>query len=355
MDIVSLMDWLGEANTKALTGLLIGIIFGIAAQRSKFCLRASAVEFARGTIGPSTAVWLLTFATALFWTQFAIYFNYVDLNEARILAVPGSISGAVIGGLLFGIGMVMARGCSGRLLVLAATGNLRAVISGLVFALFAQMSLHGWLSPVRDYLAGLWITPDGRNVNLLEALGLPGGIGMLLGVTFAIYAIYIAYKNRVGFMVLFFGAGVGFAVALGWFATFTLASVSFEPTSIESLTFTGPSANTLLYFLDNTAIPSFAIGLVPGVFLGSFVTSQITRTYKCQGFEDAKSMRRYLSGAAMMGFGGMLAGGCAIGNGVTGTSVFSLTAWIALFFFWVGAKIAVVLMDRQTVQLATAA
>lgn len=354
MDIVSLMDWLGEPNTKALVGLTIGVVFGVAAQRSQFCLRASAVEFARGRIGPRTSVWLLTFATALFWTQFAIYFNYVDLSEARILAVPGSISGAIIGGLLFGIGMVMARGCSGRLLVLAATGNLRAMISGLVFAIFAQMSLHGWLSPLRDKLASLWITPAGRNVNLLDALGLPGGFGMLMGLGFALYAIYIAYKNRVGFSVLFFGAGVGFAVALGWFATYSMAAVSFEPTSVESLTFTGPSANTLMYFLTESAIPTFAIGLVPGVFLGSFATSQITHTYKCQGFEGASSMRRYLAGAALMGFGGMLAGGCAIGNGVTGTSVFSLTAWIALFCFWVGAKLADALLDNRTFRLATA-
>ena len=354
MDIVSLMDWLGEANTKALAGLVVGAVFGVAAQRSQFCLRASAVEFARGQIGPRTAVWLLTFATALFWTQFAIYFDYINLTEARILAVPGSISGAIIGGLMFGIGMVMARGCSGRLLVLAATGNLRAVISGLVFAVFAQMSLHGWLAPLRDNLASLWTTPGGRNINLLDALGLPSGFGMVLGILFTLFAIYIAFKNRVGFKVLFFGAGVGFAVALGWFATYSLAAVSFEPTSIESLTFTGPSANTLMYFLEKNPVPSFAIGLVPGVFLGSFVTAQITRTYKCQGFEGAKSMRRYLSGAALMGFGGMLAGGCAIGNGVTGTSVFSLTAWIALTFFFIGAKLADSVLDNRTFRLATA-
>ncbi len=353
MDLITVMDSLGEANTKALAGLLVGVVFGVAAQRSQFCLRASAVEFARGQIGPRTAVWLLTFATALFWTQFAIYFEYIDLSEARILAVPGSISGAILGGLIFGVGMVMARGCSGRLLVLAATGNLRAVISGLVFAVFAQMSLHGWLSPLRNSLAGLWTTPGGRNVNLLDALGAPGGFGMLMGIGFAIYAIYIAYKNRVGYSVLIFGAGVGFSVALGWFATYSIASVSFEPTSIESLTFTGPSANTLMYFLETSPVLTFAIGLVPGVFIGAFLAALFMRELKLQGFEGGASMRRYLSGAALMGFGGMLAGGCAIGNGVTGTSVFSLTAWTALFFFWVGAKLADSLLDNRTFRFAT--
>lgn len=354
MDVVSLMDSLGEANTKALAGLGVGMVFGIAAQRSQFCLRASAVEFSRGRIGPRTSVWLLTFATALFWTQFAIYFNFVDLSEARIMAVPGSLSGAIIGGVLFGIGMVMARGCSGRLLVLAATGNLRAVISGLVFAVFAQMSLHGWLSPLRNSLAGLWTTPGGRNVNLLDALGLPHGFGMLIGIAFALYALYVAFKNRVSLGMLFFGAGVGFSVALGWFATFTMASVSFDPTSIESLTFTGPSANTLMYFLKDNPALTFSIGLVPGVFAGAFLAALFTGELKMQGFEGAASMRRYLTGAALMGFGGMLAGGCAIGNGVTGTSVFALTSWIALFGFWVGAKLADTLLDNPTFRFSTA-
>ena len=78
----------------------------------------------------------------------------------------------IIGGLMFGAGMVLARGCSGRLLVLAATGNLRSVVSGLIFAVVAQMSLSGWLSPLRDRLAALWITSGGRNLNLEAAVGL---------------------------------------------------------------------------------------------------------------------------------------------------------------------------------------
>jgi len=136
-------------------------------------------------------------------------------------------------------------------------------------------------------------------------------------------------------------------VALGWFATYSLAQVSFDPTSIESITFTGPSANTLMYFLDYSRVLNFAIGLVPGVFIGAFLAAYFTHELKLQGFEGGASMRRYLSGAAMMGFGGMLAGGCAIGNGVTGTSAFAATAWVALTFFWVGAGLADRLIDHS--------
>ena len=48
MDLVSLVERIGEAPTAALFGLITGITFGVAAQRSRFCLRAATVEFARG-------------------------------------------------------------------------------------------------------------------------------------------------------------------------------------------------------------------------------------------------------------------------------------------------------------------
>jgi len=347
MDLIWLLETVGENTTMALAGLTVGVIFGVAAQRSRFCLRAAAVEFSRGHIGPKTAVWLLTFATALFWTQGAIFFDFLSLDEARMLAVPGSLSGAIIGGLIFGTGMVLARGCSGRLLVLAATGNLRAMISGLVFAVVAQMSLHGWLSPLRDWMAGLWITPNGANIQILTYIGLPEGSGAVLGLIFAIYALYVAYKNKVGKRILFMASGVGFAVAVGWLLTYNLAAVSFEPVQVESATFTGPSADTLMYFLSRDAVLDFDVGLVPGVFLGAFLAAFFGGELKLQGFESGASMRRYLTGAAMMGFGGMLAGGCAIGAGVTGGSAFALTAWIALTFFWIGAAITDRLLDYR--------
>ncbi|MFP4273652.1 MAG: YeeE/YedE thiosulfate transporter family protein, partial [Paracoccaceae bacterium] len=158
MDIVALVDRIGESPAAALFGLITGLIFGIAAQRSRFCLRAATVEFARGVLGDKVAVWLLTFSTALVWVQAASLSGLMRPEDARMMAVAGSWSGAIIGGLMFGAGMVLARGCSGRLLVLAATGNLRSVVSGLIFAVVAQMSLAGWLAPSRDRLAALWVT-----------------------------------------------------------------------------------------------------------------------------------------------------------------------------------------------------
>ncbi|MDJ0630099.1 MAG: YeeE/YedE family protein [Rhodobacter sp.] len=350
MDILTIVERIGEAPAAALFGLVTGVIFGVAAQRSRFCLRAAAVEFARGDLGPKVSIWLLCFSTALVWVQAAELAGLMHAEEARMMAVTGSWSGAILGGVLFGIGMVLARGCSGRLLVLAATGNLRSVISGLIFAVVAQMSLAGWLSPLRDRLAALWVTPGGRNVDLLDRL--PQSSGLVLGLAIAVVALGLARINRISPRQLIFGSGVGFAVAVGWVLTFGLAQVSFDPVQIESATFTGPSANTLMFVLDRNAVLEFDIGLVPGVFFGSFLAAMLTREFRFQGFQDADNMKRAMIGAALMGFGGMLAGGCAIGAGVTGGSIFVGTAWAALTAMWAGAIVTDYFVDQPAVRAA---
>ncbi|MBP0483796.1 YeeE/YedE family protein [Sagittula salina] len=336
MDIVPLIDRIGESPTAALFGLVTGVIFGVAAHRSRFCLRAAVVEFARGMMQDKVAVWLLTFSTAVVWVQGAQLLGLIDTAQARMMAVPGSWSGAIVGGLMFGAGMVLARGCSGRLLVLAATGNLRSVVSGLIFAVVAQMSLKGWLAPLRDRIAALWITSDGRNMNLLSALHLPREAGLVIGLVIALVALELSRRHRIGASRLIFASGVGFAAAVGYALTFTLAQSAFDPVQIESLTFTGPSANMLMFFLDRTAGLEFDIGLVPGVVLGSFLSALIAGDLKIQGFEGPTPLRNAMVGAALMGFGGMLAGGCAIGAGVSGGSILAGTAWLALFCMWVG-------------------
>ena len=347
MDLVALVDRLGEAPTAALFGVLTGVVFGVAAQRSRFCLRAAVVEFARGEMRDKVSVWLLTFSTALVWVQGAQLLGVFDASNARMMAVPGSWSGAIVGGLMFGAGMVLANGCSGRLLVMAATGNLRSVVSGLIFAVVAQMSLAGLLSPLRDRIAALWVTSGGRNMDLLAAAHLPRGAGLVIGLAIALVALELSRRNRIGVRRLVFASGVGFAVALGWVLTYALANVAFEPVQIESATFTGPSAHTLMFFLDRDAVLEFDVGLVPGVFLGAFLAAAWARELKMQGFDGPTPLRNAMIGAALMGFGGMLAGGCAIGAGVTGGSIFAGTAWLALFCMWIGGMTTDVLMGGR--------
>lgn len=358
MDFYSLVEavlnTLGDGETLVLSGLLAGIIFGVAAQRSRFCLRAAVVEFAGGRLGPRTAVWLLCFSTALVWTQAAALAGLVDLSTSRWLGQPSTLSGAVIGGLVFGVGMVLSRGCPGRLLVLGATGNLRAILSGLVFAVTAQVTLRGILAPARQEIAALSVT-SGPAPSLPALGGLPDWAGLALGCLFTAAALWIARANRVGLRVLVFGSGVGFAAALAWFLTYQLSLMTFEPTGVESLSFSGPSADMLMFVLLPDGGVDFDIGLVPGVFLGAFLAALAARELAWQGWEGARAMQRYLTGALLMGFGAMLAGGCSIGAGVSGASTLALTAWVALASMWLGGTLTDRLVDRRAAAAAARA
>ncbi len=149
MDLTFYIDWLGDRGLECIGGLAVGLMFGFFAQRSQFCLRAATVEFWRGAPGPKLAIWLLVFFTALAGTQLLFMSGLLDKASVRQLSATGSLSGAIVGGLMFGVGMVLARGCASRLLVLSATGNMRAFMSGLLLTIVAQASLSGVLSPLR--------------------------------------------------------------------------------------------------------------------------------------------------------------------------------------------------------------
>lgn len=339
VSLEAMVETYGETAVAAVGGLLIGIMFGAFAQRSRFCLRSAAIEFTRTTFESKLAVWLFVFAGAVVGTQLLIELGALKVSEARQLAGQASISGAILGGLMFGTGMILSRGCSSRLLVLSAQGNLRALLSGLVFAVTAQAALRGVLSPVRNSLATIWTAPA-SSLDILSLLGLGRGSGLLLGLVWLAAAIGFGIKSRMPLWGWVGGLGVGLAIALGWLFTYSLGLVAFNPVTVKSMNFSGPSADTLMLFLSPPGTPwSFDNGLIPGVFLGSFIAATLSRELKLEGFQGGEAMRRYLTGAVLMGFGAMLAGGCAVGS-VTGASVFALTSWLTLFSIWVGAGIA---------------
>jgi uncharacterized membrane protein YedE/YeeE len=104
-----------------------------------------------------------------------------------------------------------------------------------------------------------------------------------------------------------------------------------------------------MHVLQNPDGPwTFGLGLMPGVFLGSLVGALVGREWKLEGFGGAYTMPRYIVGAILMGFGSMLAGGCAVGAGMTGGAIFALTAWLSLVGMWVGGGLADRIFDRSS-------
>ena len=349
MDLSWLIENFNDAGSATIGGGVTGFLFGVAAQRSRFCLRSATIEFWHGSFGPKTAVWLLAFGAALLGVQLLFSADILDAASVRQLSTPGSLSGAVIGGLMFGSGMILARGCASRLLVLSATGNLRALITGLILTVVAQASLRGVLSPARLKLASLWLVgPETRN--LMDHL--PNNSGLAAGLAILALAAGMALRHKFSTPLIATSLMVGIAVTAGWWFTATLASQSFDIVAVQSVSFTGPTADTLMAVVNQPNLSlGFGLGLVPGVFAGSFVASLMADDFHIQTFNEQAPLPRYIAGACLMGFGSMLAGGCAVGAGMTGGAVLALTAWIALVCMWLGAGLTDLLIDRRPRQL----
>ncbi|MBE0412728.1 YeeE/YedE family protein [Yoonia sp.] len=335
-----IIETYGEGPVLVALGALVGVFFGATAQHSRFCLRAATVELAEGHFGPRLAIWLVAFSAGVVAVQTAIWAGWLDVSQSRQLAATGSMSGAIIGGLMFGVGMILARGCASRLLVLSATGNLRALVTGLVLTLVAQSALRGALSPAREAISNLWSVPGGAARDLLAQLGLTSGAMALIGGGVFVAALVFAAGRQVQASKIAAAAGVGLAVALGWLATYTVSINSFAVVAVSSITFTGPATDTLMGLINSPTLPLvFGVGLVPGVFVGAGGMALLTKEMKIQRFGPDNPMEVYLIGAALMGFGSMLAGGCAVGAGMSGGAIFALTAWVAVGAMWLGAMI----------------
>jgi uncharacterized membrane protein YedE/YeeE len=346
-----LLEIYGDPLVLSVGGLFIGSLFGFFAQRSRFCLRAAVVEFWHRKFGEKLSVWLLAFSSAVILVQIMVLSGFLDKGTARQISATGSLSGAMVGGVLFGLGMILTRGCASRLLVLSANGNLRALLSGLIFAVTAQASLAGALSPLRTEISSWWVIEGGPERDLLASLQLSPLAGLVFGFVWAAAALFFVWRSPTRSKWMWIGGiGTGAMVAAAWGFSQWIAKNSFEAVQIQGLTFSGPSAEWLMRVL---SYPSpeigFEFGMLPGVFLGSLVGALLGRDFKLEGFNDGYSMRRYIAGAILMGFGSMLAGGCAVGAGVTGGAIFALTAWVSLFGMWLGAGLADRLIDTAPV------
>lgn len=347
MNFASLLERLGEPTFLALGGVVIGLLFGFCAQRSQFCLRAAILETKSGPAGEKMSVWLLTFGAAILFVQLSVMLGAFNPKDARQFGNVNSLSGALIGGALFGIGMVMTRACAGRMVVLAAGGNLRALLSGLVFAVTAQATIGGMLVPLRTSIASWWRI-DGPANQLLPSLQLPLWMGPLLGFLALGLALFLAYRRQHLSAKHANALGVSLAIALGWWYSYAVSMHSFEPIATQGLTFSLPSAEWLTRVTTQPGLNiGFDFGLLPGVVVGAFLAALTSKTFRLEGFQDANTMLRYVAGAILMGFGAILAGGCSIGAAVTGTSILAISALLALAGMVVGALLSDSLLQRH--------
>ena len=343
MNLASLLETWGDSTVLAMAGALVGFIFGLAAQRTRFCARAAVMECCEGQTGDRFSVWWLAFGACLVGVQALVLAGWLKPSASRYIAPTGSLSGAVLGGLCFGAGMVLTRGCASRLLILSANGNLRALLAGLVFAVTVQASIAGWLAPARQAVGSWWPIDGGPSRDLLQLSGIGPTGGFLLALLAFASGLYFFFKTHPGRWGLAAGSlSTGLAIALGWGLTQAIASQSFEAVQIQSLSYSSASAEMLMRMLSSATSPSwgFDASLLPATFLGSLLGAWVGGDFKFEGFKTENKLGHYLIGAVLMGFGAVLAGGCTVGAGMTGGSLFSLTAWLTLIAIWLGAGLA---------------
>ncbi len=331
-------------GARLLLGLVMGLVFGVAAQVSRFCLRRGLVS--GPTRAPALGTWAAALATAIAATSVAIWTGFVDLSGHRLMSSELPLLAIVVGGLAFGIGMTMTRGCASRLTVLSGTGNLRAITVMLVFAVVAHATLKGVLAPVRVALGS--VSTDLGVASLAE---LPGGLLTWAALLVAgLVAAVILLKPRPLHVAM--AVVIGLVVTSGWIATGWLLMDDFDPQPIDSLSFTATWADTLFWTVASSSIPAgFGIGVIGGVLGGAFLSALVRRELAFASFTDAPQTLRYMAGGALMGFGGVLAGGCTVGAGLSGVSMLSITAILALMAIAAGALMA----DRILKQLPLAA
>ncbi len=327
-----------EARTLHLiAGLVLGLIFGIAAQISRFCLRRAVAGDATER-GSAAAVWASGFAAAIIGFAIAQASGFVAIEDHRFLSNSLPVAAILIGGLAFGAGMVLTRGCVSRLTVLGGTGNLRALTVLIVFAVTAHAALKGVLAPVRTTLGSF--TTELPIGSLSEVpLGVPALAALAL-----VLAAGLILRARPSVTHVVLGAVIGLVAVGGWVATSTLLFDEFDPLPVQSAAFTLPWSDSLFWVIASTAIPAgFGVGFIGGVFGGSFLSASARGELQLQSFSSPTETLRYVAGGTLMGVGGVLAGGCTVGAGLSGSATGSIAALLALAAIITGAKLTSVL------------
>ncbi|MEM8878519.1 MAG: YeeE/YedE family protein [Pseudomonadota bacterium] len=334
----------------AAAAALLGTGLGLVLERSRFCLMSGVRDWLADGVSPKLGMFLIAIVTAVLGSQ-ALFAGFgIDASQSIYASATLPLGGLVVGGLLFGIGAALTRGCVSRLTVLSGTGNLRAVVVLLVVGIVAYATMRGVF-----YTPRIWLQ-DGLSVDL-SAGTLPGlleavGIGSSVAIGLVIAAIVlgglgIALRHRVTVTQAFWSVLVGLTVVGGWAITGILGADDFDPQPLESLTYTGPVAETVQYAMTFTGSAiDFQIALVLGTIAGAFVSALLARRLSLEGFESPQQMVRYLSGAALMGFGGVTALGCTIGQGITGFSTLSVGAPIVLAAIVGGMALGTLLLAR---------
>ena len=338
------------------SGFALAFIFGFVANKSNFCVMGALSDVVNIGHWGRLRMWLLAIAVAMLGAGVLAYSGQVDLAKATVQRPTLAWLSLLVGGLSFGVGMTLSGGCANKNLIRLGGGSVRSLVVLVFLAIAAYMTLKGlfgqWraslLDPVSINLAGLgWhdqslATALARLTGITPKAALVGTLAVLVP---ALLIFVFKDKRFRSNLVQAAGAAVlGALVVAGWYISghlgfgenpATLEDTYFGTNSrtLESMSFVGPLAyglELLLLWTDLSLHLSFGIASALGVVLGSAAYAWRAGTFRWEGFASLTDLRNQLVGAVLMGFGGVTALGCTIGQGVTGVSTLAIGSFIAV-------------------------
>ena len=338
------------ALTKEVLGafFLGGLLLGAISQRTHFCTMGAISDVVHLGDWTRARQWLCAMGVAVL--GFTALSDLGLINPSHTLYASTRLMwlSTLVGGVMFGYGMVIASGCGNKALVRIGGGNLKSLVVFVVMGISAFATLKGITAVLRVNTVDTMFVdmPVGANLN---ALGI-SSLGYFVGA--ALLVLVLRHKNFWTFDSLLASFGVGGLVVAMWWVSGHLGYVPEHPETldtvylatnsgrIEALNFVAPVAYTLdwlMFYSDASKVLSAGIASVGGVLLGSAASALQSKTFRWEGFANPRDLGQHLLGSVLMGVGGVTAMGCTFGQGLSGISTLSLNSGLALAAIVLGA------------------
>ena len=299
-------------------------------------------------------MWLLAIAVAIAGATWLETTGLVDLGKSIYTAPKVAWASHLVGGFLFGFGMTLASGCGSKSIIRLGAGNLKSLVVLIVLGISAYMTLKGlfavWRVRTLDVLRFDTASFGAAHSDLASVLGALTGTGSIrlalaLFVAGALAAFVFASREfRTSPELILGGAVVGAVIVGGWYVSGHMGYMAEDPRTLEeafvatnsgraeSFSFVAPVGyllELLMLWSDQSRIVTFGIAGVLGLAVGSAGMALATRTFRWEGFASVEDLVNHIVGGVLMGFGGVTALGCTIGQGLTGLSTLALGSLIA--------------------------
>ncbi len=338
----------------------LAFVFGAVGNKTNFCTMGAVSDWVNmGDLG-RMRMWLLAIAVAVIGANALQWAGVVNLSKSIYQTPNFTWLSYIVGGLCFGVGMTLASGCASKTLIRIGGGSLKSLLVFVFLGLAAYMTLRGLTGAFRANVL------DRAAVTLGSGQDLPSLVAAATGTAKATWVAILSLAVGAGLLAVVYsskdfrsnpdltlgGIVTGLVVVGGWYVSGKLGYLAEDPNTLqeafvatntgrmESFSFVSPAAFTLEYLMlwtDKTEIITYGIASAAGVVAGSAAYALVSKTFRWEGFVDAADTARHMIGAALMGFGGITALGCTIGQGITGFSTLALGSMLAFVSIVAGA------------------